>query len=159
VVEVELAGGLAESGLVDIDVIDAASTQRGELKRDACLQLLRSAPIGRVIVVTDQRSIVLPVNHVMDGENVVFQVTRTLRTSILGEDLLTFQADGTSSNAIDWSVTVQGAFDVIDGLPTLQPPPGFEPSAHAFGAEIPTVWVRIRPDVVTGRVIEPITLD
>ena len=41
-----------------------------------CLRLLASVPVGRVGFVADGEVQVLPVNHVIDGQDVVFRTAR-----------------------------------------------------------------------------------
>ena len=40
---------------------------------DECLRLLASVPVGRVGFVVDGEVVVLPVNHVVDGQDVIFR--------------------------------------------------------------------------------------
>lgn len=115
------------------------------LDREHCLALLRTTGTGHIVVVLDEQPMSLQVAHVMDGEYVVFRVASTWRKPILHEDSITF----TSESSDGRSVTVQGHVDVIDGLPLL-PPPGFERSDHDLHGDTSTVWVRIRPEIITG---------
>ena len=40
---------------------------------DECLRLLASVPVGRVGFVADGEVVILPVNHVVDGQDVIFR--------------------------------------------------------------------------------------
>ena len=48
---------------------------------DRCMQLLSSVPVGRVSFFADGEIVVLPVNHVMDGQNPVFRTARGSKLS------------------------------------------------------------------------------
>ena len=43
---------------------------------EVCLRLLASVPVGRVGFFADGEVLILPVNHVVDGQDVVFRTGR-----------------------------------------------------------------------------------
>ena len=51
------------------------------LPLEVCLRLLESVPVGRVSFCTDGEVVTLPVNHVVDGQNVVFRTDRESKLS------------------------------------------------------------------------------
>ncbi len=62
---------------------------------DVCLQLLAAVPVGRVSFLADGEIMVLPVNHVVDGQDPVFRTARGSKLSAAeGQDLVAFEADG-----------------------------------------------------------------
>ncbi len=61
---------------------------------DRCLQLLTTVPVGRISFFSEGEIVVLPVNHVMDGQDPVFCTARGSKLSAAGgEDLVAFEAD------------------------------------------------------------------
>ena len=119
---------------------------------DRCLQLLATVPVGRVSFFTDGEIAVLPVNHVMDGQDPVFRTARGSKLSTAeGQDVVAFEADAYDEKTRSgWSVLVNGrAHAIYDDaeirrLSTL----GLRPWAGAVDRPF---WIRIRPTSVTGR--------
>ncbi len=122
------------------------------LPREECLRRLAAARVGRVAFVSQGDPVILPVNHGMDGESVIF---RTANGSKLlagdGELPVAFEVDGYDvDRRAGWSVLVRGvAVTVSDPadiarLNLL----GVWPWADLVEREH---WVRIRTYSVTGR--------
>ncbi len=119
---------------------------------DACLDLLASVPLGRLAFFTDGELVVLPVNHVMDGQDIVFRATQGSKlTAAEQQDVVAFEADHYDARTRNgWSVLVTGratvVYDEADSrrLGDL----GLEP--WASGVPHP-FWIRIRPTSVSGR--------
>ena len=55
---------------------------------DECLRLLASVPVGRVGFFADGEIVVLPVNHVVDGHDVVFRTAYGSKLSAAGGSTL-----------------------------------------------------------------------
>jgi uncharacterized protein len=119
---------------------------------DACLRLLASVPVGRVGFYADGELVVLPVNHVVDGQDVIFRTARGAKLSAAeGQNLVAFEADDYDQQTRSgWSVLVNGRADVvyeeaeIHRLNRL----GLHPWVTAVERPF---WIRIRPASVTGR--------
>lgn len=119
---------------------------------DTCLRLLASVPLGRVGFHSDGETVILPVNHAMDGQDVVFRSARGSKlTAAQEQDLVAFEADHYDQQTRSgWSVLVTGraavAYDdaEIRRLDRL----GLHPWAEAVERPF---WIRIRPNSVTGR--------
>jgi nitroimidazol reductase NimA-like FMN-containing flavoprotein (pyridoxamine 5'-phosphate oxidase superfamily) len=119
---------------------------------DTCLRLLGSVPLGRVGFYSDGEITVLPVNHAMDGEHVVFRAARGSTLTAAGEqDLVAFEADdydpGTRSG---WSVLVTGRATLVYDQAEIQRLGSLGLQPWAAAVEHP-FWVRILPTSVTGR--------
>ncbi len=118
----------------------------------ACLDLLGSVPLGRVGFYTDGEVVILPVNHALDGQDVVFRTAPgSMLTSAGEQGPVTFEADQFDTRTrAGWSVLVTGrATPVYDEaeirrLDRL----GLQPWPTAVEHEF---WIRIRPTSVTGR--------
>lgn len=120
-----------------------------ELDRAECLRLLTTVPVGRVAYCAEDGPVVLPVNHVLDGEDVV--VFRTSPHTELGRSLIrgpvAFEADDYEEyNQSGWSVLVRGIAEYHDGG-ELTPKDG--PTPWPEGSR--NLTVRIRPWLITGR--------
>jgi len=119
---------------------------------DLCLRLLTSVPIGRVGFYADGEVVLLPVNHAMDGQDVVFRTAGGSKlTAAEEQDLVSFEADDYDlQTRSGWSVLVTGRAMVVydeaevKRLNRLNLHPWATTVDHPF-------WVRIRPTSVTGR--------
>lgn len=119
---------------------------------EACLQLLASVPLGRIGFHADGEMVILPVNHAMDGQDVVFRTARGSKLAAAGEqDLVAFEADAYDEQSRSgWSVLVTGRATVVyeqaetQRLGLLGLHPWASTVEHPF-------WIRIRPTSVTGR--------
>ncbi len=56
------------------------------LNFDTCLRLLASVPVGRVGFVADGEVQILPVNHLVDGQDVVFRTAHGAKLSVAEEE-------------------------------------------------------------------------
>jgi len=128
------------------------------LPLEECLRLLASVPVGRVSLHVDGELVVLPVNHAVDGQDVVFRTARGSKLSAAEKaDLVAFEADDYDARTRrGWSVVITGHAegvyedDQIQQLSRL----GLEPWPAAI--ERPW-WIRIRPTSVSGRRIAATT--
>ncbi len=122
-----------------------------ELERDECLVLLRSFTVGRVAIVTASGSVlVVPVNYVLDGEAIVFRSDPGEKLEHLHERPASFQIDFIDAyHRTGWSVLVQGVAyraDPNDVAHLDMVPWAGGDKAH---------WVRVVPQVITGRRLTP----
>lgn len=119
---------------------------------DVCLRLLSSVPVGRVAFVADGEVLVLPVNHILDGEDVVFRTSHgsKLWAAESGRPV-TFEADDFDERTRSgWSVLVNGKAEPVYEESEIErlDRRGLRP--WTAGAELP-FWVRVRALSVTGR--------
>jgi uncharacterized protein len=119
---------------------------------EVCLRLLASVPLGRVGFYSDGELVVLPVNHVVDGQDVVFRTARGSKLSAAeGQNLVAFEADGYDQQARSgWSVLVNGRAEVVYEEAEIRRLShlGLHPWVTAVQRPF---WIRIRPTSVTGR--------
>lgn len=123
-----------------------------ELSEEECYELLAARPVGRVAYAVATGPVVLPVNYVLDGRDILF---RTSPYTELGREMLrgrvAFEVDDIDAfRESGWSVLVRGdaAYDDSDVLRPLDSPgPWAAGSRH--------LMVRITPRLVTGRRLIP----
>ena len=122
------------------------------LPLEVCLRLLESVPVGRVSFSTDGEVVTLPVNHVVDGQDVVFRTNRGSKLSAAGrQDHVAFEADDYDLRTrTGWSVLVKGRAKVVHEDSEIQRLSrlGLYPWVTAVDRPF---WIRIRPTSVTGR--------
>ncbi len=121
---------------------------------DICLQLLNAVPVGRVSFLADGEIMVLPVNHVMDGQDPVFRTARGSKLSAAeGQELVAFEADEYDGRTRSgWSVLVHGRAEAVYEDAEIQRLGrlGLHPWVSAVDRPF---WIRIRPTSISGRQI------
>jgi nitroimidazol reductase NimA-like FMN-containing flavoprotein (pyridoxamine 5'-phosphate oxidase superfamily) len=119
---------------------------------EQCLRLLASVPVGRVGFIADGELVILPVNHVVDGQNVAFRTAHGSKLAAAdGQHLATFEADHYDEQTHSgWSVVVTGRADVVEAEADVQrlTRRGLHPWVTAVRHPY---WIRIRPTSVSGR--------
>ena len=122
------------------------------LNFDTCLRLLASVPVGRVGFVADGEVQILPVNHVVDGQDVVFRTAHGSKLSAAeGYSPITFEADEYDEHAHSgWSVVVTGRAEPVDSDAEIERlgDRGLRPWVTTVAR--PYV-IRVRPTAVSGR--------
>jgi len=117
-----------------------------------CLRLLASVPLGRVGFLSDGEVIVLPVNHAVSGQDVVFRTAPGSKLSAAeSQNPVTFETDDyDAGRRAGWSVVLTGRAEMVydDAEITALDALGLQPWPDAVDRSF---WVRIRPTSVTGR--------
>jgi uncharacterized protein len=119
---------------------------------EECLRLLASVPVGRVGFLADGELVILPVNHVVDGHDVIFRTSYGSKLAAAdGQHLAVFEADHYNEQThCGWSVVVTGRAEVVEAEADVQRltrrglHPWVTAGQHPF-------WIRIRPTSVSGR--------
>jgi uncharacterized protein len=119
-----------------------------------CLRLLASVPVGRVGFHADGEVVILPVNHVVDGQDIVFRTARGSKLSAAeGQNLVAFEADDYDlQSQAGWSVLVNGHAETVYEDTEIQRLARMGLRSWPTGTDKP-FWIRIRPASVTGRQI------
>ena len=122
------------------------------LPYDECLRLLGTVPVGRISFLADGEIVVLPVNHVMDGQDPVFCTARGSKLSVAeGQDVVAFEADEYDvTTKSGWSVLVNGRAFAIYEDTEIRRLNALDLRSWATTADRP-FWIRIRPTAVSGR--------
>ncbi len=122
------------------------------LNFDTCLRLLASVPVGRVGFVADGEVQILPVNHLVDGQDVVFRTAYGSKLSAAEEcGPLTFEADAYDEEAHSgWSVVVTGRAEPVDSDAEIKRlgDRGLQPWVTTVARPY---LIRVRPTAVSGR--------
>jgi hypothetical protein len=119
---------------------------------DECLERLRTTPVGRLAFVSEGEPVVFPVNHAVDGVDIVFRTTWGSKLQVAeSSGTVAFEVDGYDSvSEKGWSVLVKGTAQLVyesvdtDRLDELGLRSWADLEALGF-------WVRIRPVEITGR--------
>lgn len=122
------------------------------LQFEACLRLLESVPVGRVGFFADGEVVILPVNHLVDGQDVVFRTGAGSKLSSVGsKNLVSFEADSyDTSTHSGWSVVVSGRTEEVESDAEIRRFNALGLQSWGRAADEPH-WIRIRPTAVTGR--------
>lgn len=119
---------------------------------DSCLDLLAAVSVGRVGFVAAGEVLVLPVNFVMDGQDVVFRTASGSKMAGAEDGTaVAFEADNYDDiTESGWSVLVNGRFEVIEDEAEIGRLSQLGLRVWASALDRP-YWIRIRPISVTGR--------
>jgi nitroimidazol reductase NimA-like FMN-containing flavoprotein (pyridoxamine 5'-phosphate oxidase superfamily) len=122
-----------------------------------CFLLLKSVPVGRVGFIEGGEVVILPVNFLVDGQDVLFATGAGSKlSSVEVGHYVGFEADSyEAATRTGWSVVVKGFAEIIDDDDEAARCDGLGPTSWG-GAADGRVWVRIRPTSVSGRRI-PVT--
>lgn len=121
------------------------------LPAEECWRLLGASPVGRVGVLVDSAPEIYPVNHVVDGESIVFRTAPgTKLHGLFRSPSVCFQVDGIDPDThTGWSVLVKGRAIILRRPVALHQVASL-PLDHWTDTDKPD-WVRITAHEVTGR--------
>lgn len=117
-----------------------------------CLRLLGTVPVGRVGFLSDGEVVILPVNHVTDGQTVVFRSNSGSKLSSVGsKNLVGFETDDYDTPTHSgWSVVISGFTEVVEDDSEIRRLEHLGLQSWG-GAGADASWIRIRPTSVSGR--------
>jgi uncharacterized protein len=124
-----------------------------DLPRDICLDLLRSASVGRLGVTVRALPAILPVNYVVFGDDIIVRtVPGSKLDAATAQAVVAFEVDDFDKDGSwGWSVLVQGvAHEVTDrteqaALRSLRIRPWAYPDGEAYR------FLRISTELISGR--------
>jgi len=121
------------------------------LAREECWSLLRDTSVGRLAFVVDGWPVVLPVNFILDGEEILIRTAPGAKlASARSPAQVSLQADSTEVlYRSGWSVLVFGCATEITDAAELIRVSSLPLRSWAGGDKL--YWIRIRPVQVTGR--------
>jgi uncharacterized protein len=118
----------------------------------ACLRLLDSVPLGRIGFFADGEIVILPVNHIVDGQDVLFRSGAGSKLSTVGsKNLVGFEADDYDARTRSgWSVVVSGFTEIVESEDEIRRLNDLGLLSWGIAAD-DSSWIRIRPTSITGR--------
>jgi nitroimidazol reductase NimA-like FMN-containing flavoprotein (pyridoxamine 5'-phosphate oxidase superfamily) len=124
------------------------------LPLDESLDRIRRARLGRLAILHNGEPVILPVNHEMDGDAIIFRTAiGTKLDAAFNQAPVSFEVDGYDPDRrTGWSVVVRGMANVVDepGEVARLSKIGVSPWADAVERNN---WVRVTPYEITGRQI------
>ena len=117
-----------------------------------CFLLLQSVPVGRIGFVAGGEVVILPVNFLVDGQDIVFKTGAGSKLSAVEVGhYVGFEADSyDAATGTGWSVIVNGLAERVNSAEEAARLDGLGLSSWGVGAS-GRVCVRIRPSSITGR--------
>jgi nitroimidazol reductase NimA-like FMN-containing flavoprotein (pyridoxamine 5'-phosphate oxidase superfamily) len=117
-----------------------------------CFRLLESAPVGRIGFLAGGEVVILPVNFLLDGQDVVFRTgVGSKLSSVEVGHYVGFEADSyDAATRTGWSILVNGLAEVVESDAECA---RLDALGHTSwgGAADNRAWVRIRPSSISGR--------
>jgi nitroimidazol reductase NimA-like FMN-containing flavoprotein (pyridoxamine 5'-phosphate oxidase superfamily) len=116
-----------------------------------CWKLLAAQPVGRVGVLVDSAPEVYPVNHVVEGESIIFRTDPgNMLRGIDRSPSVSYEVDGFDPvDLTGWSVLVKGRAQELTAERDLAA--AAELPLHLWSLGDKVHWIRIVPREVTGR--------
>ena len=130
---------------------DDGRTWLEHLSPAECWKLLSLHPVGRLGVLVDSAPEIYPVNHVVDGETIVFRTDPGSKLRGLDRrPSVCYETDGLNlDERTGWSVLVKGRAAEITEPHELRRARDLPLRFWALGEK--PHWIRILPQEVTGR--------
>jgi uncharacterized protein len=120
------------------------------LPRDECLSLLRGNSVGRLAFVVDGWPVVLPVNYLVDGEDIVLRTDPgTKLSSVQSDAQVSFQVDAADRLfRSGWSVLVYGVASEINDDQEIEHLRG---ALRSWAGGAKDYWIRVQAVQISGR--------
>ena len=127
-----------------------SATSVEHLSEAECWSLLAAEPVGRLGVIFDSGPEIYPLNHVLDGQSIIFRTDPGSKLAGLTKTpAVCYQVDGIDpAGHTGWSVLVKGRATEL-GADELAEAGRLQLDYWTVGPK--EHWVRITPTEVTGR--------
>jgi uncharacterized protein len=136
--------------------MEAIRESTAHLSSKESLALLATAPVGRIVFTQDALPAIHPVSFVLDGDDVVINTGEdSALLSAVAESIVAFEADEVDAARNDaWSVVVIGRAQLVTDPQIVE---RLRVDMHAWtdGLAESARFIRIRPEIVSGRRISP----
>src|SRR5271165_4139257 len=115
------------------------------LPLEECLRLVASVPVGRLGFHVDGEMAVLPVNHAVDGQDVIFRTTLGSKLSAAeAQSLVVFETDYyDQATRTGWSVMINGHAEAVYEDAEITPFDHLDVHPWPDAVDRPC-WIRIR---------------
>lgn len=120
-----------------------------------CMRRVARSHVGRLGFVHEGDVHILPINHAVLGDTVVFRSSWGAKLMTLTEGAaVCFEVDGFDPvTRTGWSVLIKGVIDWVENE-HLGERSRMQPSASWLPDQLGSRWVRIRPEEISGRQID-----
>ena len=126
------------------------------LDRDECLRLLAADEIGRLAVLVGSGPSIFPVNYRLDGESIVFRTDEGTKLTWGPRAPACFEIDRFDRpHHSGWSVVVSGRLEEVTHYDARTYERVHELAVDPWAGGEKTHWVRLVPERITGRRVEP----
>ena len=126
----------------------------GVLSTRECFERISRTPVGRIAFISNGDPLILPVNHAVDGDAVVFR--SNAGSKLLAADTgssVAFEVDGfEATRRTGWSVVIRGIAETVEDEQEIARLDEFAVEPWADGGDRP-FWVRVTTYGITGREI------
>lgn len=120
---------------------------------DECRRLLAQDEVGRVAVIIGATPMILPVNYALDGDAIVFRTMPGSRLDV-GQGHAAFEVDSFDRICKSgWSVLVTGQLEEVSWYHAKDMARVEALAVEPWAPGERTMWMRLRPSFITGRVI------
>jgi nitroimidazol reductase NimA-like FMN-containing flavoprotein (pyridoxamine 5'-phosphate oxidase superfamily) len=123
-----------------------------------CFELLSQEPIGRIAFVTGERPEVLPMNHAVDGDDLVLCAPAGSKADIaqhLDGVPIAYEADHyDQGSGTGWSVLIQGEVEPVTDAKEIERLESLRLTRWAED-DRERQWIRVAADHISGRRIRP----
>jgi hypothetical protein len=128
-----------------------AADEQQELAREEALRLLATVPLGRVVFTDRALPAIRPVNHIVDGRDIIFRTSSSaaITTAVDGiGTIVAFEADAIdSARRAGWSVVVVGGARLLTGTAQIE---HYQQLLRPWAPGEKDDFIAIRADVVSG---------
>ena len=126
------------------------------IDRDECLELLAGDVVGRLALVDGGTPVVLPVNYALDGGAIVFRTAPGLKLEAGQRTRVSFEIDQIDRETRSgWSVLATGRLEEVTQFDARAWDRVRELEVEPWAAGPKDHWMRLVPDRITGRRIDP----
>ncbi|WP_051969337.1 helix-turn-helix domain-containing protein [Kitasatospora azatica] len=130
------------------------------LTEPECWAKLGTHGVGRIALAVEPGPAVLPVNYLVDGETVVYRTSPAGTAAVESGTHLSFEADQVDDQLRHgWSVLLVGTGEQVGDPETVQVLERRSGAEPWVGGEERRLWIRVRPDRVSGRRIGSVTAE
>jgi nitroimidazol reductase NimA-like FMN-containing flavoprotein (pyridoxamine 5'-phosphate oxidase superfamily) len=130
----------------------AANTGIEIIDRDECLSLLQAEEVGRLAVLDGGRPLIVPVNYVLDGEDVVFRTAPGTKLDQGPRSPVCFEIDGFDRpHHAGWSVVVSGRLDEVTHYDAKRFARASHLPVHPWADGAKDHVMRLVPSMISGR--------
>ncbi|MFW5469705.1 pyridoxamine 5'-phosphate oxidase family protein [Knoellia sp. CPCC 206435] len=127
------------------------------MSTEECMERLSRAGLGRLGFVLAGEVTVLPVHHLVHGMELYFRTSGGSKIEAAADhSAVGFEIDDYDRATVTgWSVSVSGTASLVDDEQLAEELAGLDDAPWPGGDPSDSVWVRIRPDQISGRELLP----